>query len=204
MHTEKGISGEDFLELSREDLAILFPNHFMIGKRLHKYIENFNTTLPDPSPQQQPPSMGGPPISYSVNNTIEISPASTPVSTPSAPSGGSPVTPSGTSQTTPASSRKRIGGSSPPSFNLLKFDAALERALAEDSFFDPNQRAKLIRKACEHLEGYCLEHGLEITKERQDEVARLLLERAPHNLSDPSISTKRKKKSSDPGVSDYD
>lgn len=199
MHfTEKGITGEDFLELSREDLAILFPKDFMIGKRLFKYVANFSTTLPDPSIQQ--PSLGGSSTSSSLDNTVEISPASTPVFTQKTPSESS-VTQSGTAQTT-TSSRKRVGGPSPPSFGLPKFDAVLERALAEDSFYDPNARAKLIRKACEHLEGFCLEHGLEITKERQDELARLLLERAPHSLSDPAGATKRKKQSSDPAVSD--
>ena len=170
---ENGISGEDFLELNREDFAILFPNDFMIGKRLNKYVANFNTTLP---------SMGQPSTSSSLDNTIEISPASTPVSTQKIPS-ESPVTPPATSQTTPTSSRKHAGDPSVPSFSLPKFDAVLERALAEDGFYDPNTRAKLIRKACEHLEGFCLEHGLEITKERQDELATLLLERAPHIAS---------------------
>ena len=163
----------------------------MIGKWLFKYIANFSTTLPDPSIQQ--PSLGGSSTSSSLDNTVEISPALMLVST----------TQPGTSQTTPTSSRKRVGGPSPPSFSLPKFDAVLERALAEDGFYDPNTRAKLIRKACKHLEGFCLEHGLEITKERQDELARLLLERAPHSLSDPSGATKRKKQSSDPAVTKF-
>ena len=201
--TENGISGEDFLELNREDFSILFPKDFMIGKRLNKYVANFNTSLPSPSvmPEQAWPSVGQPSTSSSFDNTIEISPASTPVSTQKTPS-ESPVTPPATSQTTPTSSRKRTGGPSMPSFSLPKFDAVLERALAEDGFYDPNARAKLIRKACEHLEGFCLEHGLEITKERQDELATLLLERAPHSLSDPSVTTKRKSQSGGPAVSD--
>jgi hypothetical protein len=171
----------------------------MIGKRLNKYAANFITTLPDPTvmPEKTRPSIGQPSISPSLDNTIEISPASTPVSTQNTPE--SSVTPS---QTTPTSSRKRAGGPSMPSFSLPKFDAVLERALAQDGFYDPNARAKLIRKACEHLEGFCLEHGLEITKERQDELATLLLEKAPHSLSDPSVTTKRKRQSCGPAVSD--
>ena len=98
--TENGISGEDFLELNREDFAILFPNDFMTGKCLNKYIANFNTTLP---------CMGQP------STSSEVSPASTPVSTQKIPS-ESPVTPPATSQTT--TSRKRASGPSVPSFSL--------------------------------------------------------------------------------------
>ena len=144
MHTftDKGITGEDFLELNREDLAILFLKDFMIGKWLFKYIANFSTTLPDSSNIQQP-SLGGSSTSSSLDNTVEVSPASTPVFMQKTAS-ESPVTQPGTSWTTPTSSRKRVGGPSLPSFSLLKFDAVLKRALAEDSFYDPNTRAKLI------------------------------------------------------------
>ncbi len=173
----------------------------MIGKRLFKYIASFNSTCTLPDPSIQRPSLDGSSTSSSIESTVEISPASTPASTTQK---SPPITQPGTYQlqTTPTSTRKRAGGPSPPSFSLPKFDAVLERALSEDSFYDPNTRAKLIRKACEHLEGFCLEHGLEINKERQDEVAKLLLERAPHSLSDPSGTTKRKKQSSDQAISD--
>ena len=42
-----------------------------------------------------------------------------------------------------------------------------------------------MRKACEHLEGFGLEHGLDVTKEQQDSLARTLLARAPNSLADP-------------------
>lgn len=103
------------------------------------------------------------------------------------------------SQDTPTSSRKRLGGPS-YSFALPKFDASLERALSQDAIYDSNTRAKLIRKSCEHLEGFCLEHNLKVSKERQEHLANLLLERAPLSLSDPSSTIRKKGHQSDKGV----
>ena len=90
------------------------------------------------------------------------------------------------SEHTPTSSRKRLGGPS-HSFVLPNYYASLERALSEDAIYDRNTHAKLIRKSCEHLDALST-----ATKEREELLASLLLERAPLNLSDPS-STMRKK-----------
>ena len=104
-------------------------------------------------------------------------------------------------ETTPNTTRKRSGGPSPPSFKLPKFDAAIERALSQDSIYDSSTRAKLVRKSCEHLEGFCLEHGLTITKEQQDNLARILLARAQKSLADPPGLLKGKQHNSDEAVS---
>ena len=104
-------------------------------------------------------------------------------------------------ETTPNTTRKRSGGPSLPSFKLPKFDAALERALFQDSIYDSSTRAKLVCKSCEHLEGFCLEHGLTITKEQQNNLARILLARASKSLADPPGLLKVKQHNSDEAVS---
>ena len=162
----------------------------MAGKRLHKYVKSFNTTVVSPTEPERnstKPSSGS-----------DSSSPSTPVHTPgespshmpaSKHSGQSTPASGGTSSsavdTTPKTTKKRSGGPSPPTFVLPKYDAALERALSQDSIYDSSTRAKLVRKSCEHLEGCCLEHGLAITKEQQDNLAHLLLARAPNSLGDP-------------------
>ena len=41
IHVEKNVSGEDFLELSRADLDVLFPadDQFLMGCKLYKLIQ---------------------------------------------------------------------------------------------------------------------------------------------------------------------
>ena len=125
---QSGITGDDFLGLTREDIALLFPKDFMVGKRLSKYIASFDTTLSNP-PNYQPTVEG----SSSPESTVEISPSTTPTHVQKATPAHLPES----SQTTPTTSRKHAGGPCPPSFTLPKYDAVLERRLAEDSFYDP-------------------------------------------------------------------
>ncbi len=71
----------------------------------------------------------------------------------------------------------------------------MEEALEKDTFFNPNKRAKLVRRACDALAGYCREHDLQPTGELQAKLSDILISRAPNSLSDPTHISK------DPSVS---
>ena len=108
------------------------------------------------------------------------------------PASSQTQTPTATAHLTPTSSR------TPISFRLPKFDPDLESALEKDAFFNPNKRAKLIRKACEALAGYCREKDQVVTPSLQEGLATALLQRAPNSLGDPATINQ------DPAVSnDY-
>ena len=81
-------------------------------------------------------------------------------------------------------SRKRPSSSLP--FTLPVFEPDLEQAIEKDAFYNPQKRAKLIRKACEAMAGYCRENNITPTTDLREELAKTLVSMAPRSLSDPT------------------
>ena len=141
--TEKGIDGEAFLDLTREDLDILFPKNFLLGKKLYKYISLLDAHRPaslSPFPDGSPPR--------SSRSLTETPPSSTPSSQANSSASSTQLL----SQDTPTSSRKRLGGPS-HSFALPKFDASLERALSEDAIYDSQYPCEADKKIVRAFRG---------------------------------------------------
>ena len=81
-------------------------------------------------------------------------------------------------------SRKRPSSNLP--FTLPVFEPDLEQAIEKDAFFNTQKRAKLIRKACEAMAGYCRENNTTPTPDLREELAKTLVSMAPRSLSDPT------------------
>ena len=63
-------------------------------------------------------------------------------------------------------------------------------ALRKDAVYNPQKRAKIVRKACKALLGFTTESDTEVTTTNQEELAEALLQRAPQSLSDPAKLSK--------------
>ena len=47
LSSEYNIDGEEFLQMTRQDVALLFPNEFLLGMRLFRVIEGLHTRRDD-------------------------------------------------------------------------------------------------------------------------------------------------------------
>lgn len=83
-----------------------------------------------------------------------------------------------------AQKRARSFSTLPPGFALPTYEPDLEQAIKSDSFYNPHKRAKLIRKSCEALAGYCRENEMPVTTELKSHLAKALVQLAPKSLSD--------------------
>ena len=93
-----------------------------------------------------------------------------------------------TSNSLKAAGRKRSFSTLPPGFSLPSYEPDLEQAIKSDSFYNPYKRAKLIRKSCEALAGYCRENEIPVTTELRSHLATALVQLAPKSLSDDGKS----------------
>ena len=143
------IDGKHFLKLSRNDIAILFPkdDQFVLGMDLFKYIETLRAALPSEGASALRAQQ-----STSGSMTVSQQPK------PSA---------SGVAK------RKRPNSSLP--FMLPIFELDLELAIKKDAFYNPQKRAKLIRKASEAMAGYCRENHIVPTTDLREELAKTLV-----------------------------
>lgn len=95
---------------------------------------------------------------------------------------------SNSSNSLKAAGRKRSFSTLPPGFSLPSYEPDLEQAIKSDSFYNPYKRAKLIRKSCEALAGYCRENEIPVTTELRSHLATALVQLAPKSLSDDGKS----------------
>ena len=189
--TDHKVDGHHFLQLSRQDIAILFPKseQFIFGMNLYKYIEEINrpsastsdgaSQASDPSTSKQASSKQATPASD--HTTAKKSSLSDPSSASN--SSNNP-----TSNSLKAAGRKRSFSTLPPGFSLPSYEPDLEQAIKSDSFYNPYKRAKLIRKSCEALAGYCRENEMPVTTELRSHLATALVQLAPKSLSDDGKS----------------
>ena len=211
LSSEYNIDGEEFVQLTRQDVALLFPNdsQFLLGMRLFRFIQGLcrkdqdddeSIELFSDDESASPKSKPAIPKSKAATPKFKAAtPAenkSTPKSVATMSKSTIPTTKSTRDSATPPQS-KRSGGPTLAQFKLPKFDPDLETALQNDAVYNPHKRAKIIRKACEALLGFHRENETEVTTTSQEELAEVLLERAPQSLSDPA------KISKDPAVGIY-
>lgn len=142
---------------------------------LFKYIETLRATSPGEgaSVPKQPENGASDPKSSSSGNGV-----AKPHQPKSSSSGNCVAKPQ------QIASRKRPGSSLP--FTLPVFEPDLEQAIKKDAFYNPQKRAKLIRKACEAMAGYCRENSTTPTTDLREELAKTLVSMAPRSLSDPT------------------
>ena len=161
--SEYNVDGKRMLQLSRNDIAILFPkeDQFALGMDLFKYIETLQAT-----------SSGG-------GASLPKPPENNGASNPQQPNS------LGTGAAKPQQSASRKHPSSSLPFTLPLFEPDLEQAIKKYAFFNPQKRAKLIRKACEAMAGYCRENSTTPSMDLQ-ELAKTLISMAQRSLSDPT------------------
>ena len=156
---------------------------------LYKYIEEMN--MPSASTKSAPQASD--PTSSKQASSKQTTPASDPTTSKKASQGSDPSTISNSSNTPArnslkASVRKRSFSTLPPGFALPSYEPDLEQAIKSDSFYNPYKRAKLIRKSCEALAGYCRENEIPVTTELRSNLATALVQLAPKSLSDDGKS----------------
>ena len=156
---------------------------------LYKYIVEVN----QPSTSSKNLSQASDPSSSKQGSCQQATPAADPIN-PKASQGSNtssseqPIKiPAGNSLQ--AVTRKRSFSILPPGFSLPTYEPDLEQAIKSDSFYNPHKRAKLIRKSCEALAGYCRENEVPVTTELRNHLATALVQLAPKSLSDDGKST---------------
>ena len=138
------------MELSREDIATIFPEPemFVLGMRLYKLVQSCRG---DMSTQELLADLPDDDHSYSTNSSGRKRSLS--------------------SDTCSSSHRKIRKVSSGVEFKLPRFSVDIERCIKKDTFYTSPQRNKLIREACNALSGHCRLHGRPVTTDDKKDLA---------------------------------
>lgn len=178
------MNGEAFINLSREDLAIVFnqPAQFILASKLYKIVqkareESTQDLLDELSQLEKDTPWSG---SQSIASSTTTS---TPSSSKSSAPFGTRRKRSNTDLSSNAGSMKCAKVTE--NFQLPFFSPVIQECIKKDAFYTTSQRNKLIREACTSLRGFCCGKGETVTMERKRELARMLLKLAPKSLKDP-------------------
>ena len=130
--TEREIDGAAFVSLSREDIALIYPNkgQFLLGSKLYREVQNYR------QPTGSLGSSSDADFDSSFSETTSIS------------------TPKASRPSSSTSSVAKRAKTVLTNFSLPKFSPDVARAIKEDSFYTATIRNKLIREACRALKGY--------------------------------------------------
>ena len=154
------------MELSREDIAAIFPDHekFVLGMRLYKIIQNHRD---DPTTQELLAD-----LSDQFSDDRSLSTNSGQKRSPSCESSSQPK-------------RRKTTTARATTFALPLFSLDIERCIKKDAFYTGPQRNKLIREACTALYGYCRQQSRPVTVDDKKDLALRLYKLAPKSLGDP-------------------
>ena len=132
------------MELSREDIAAIFPDHekFVLGMRLYKIIQNHRD---DPTTQELLAD-----LSDQFSDDRSLSTNSGQKRSLSCESSSQPK-------------RRKTTTARATTFALPLFSLDIERCIKKDAFYTGPQRNKLIREACTALYGYCRQQSRPVT-----------------------------------------
>lgn len=204
---ERQIDGESFVELTREDFSLIFPNNdkFLVGSRLYKTAKNAKSVgesgqrntdsllyemddlagsfSSQTSMAKSSASCAPLPASGSSTPHSTVSRASTPVSRKSSASTIS------CDEFGTARKKRCIDHGSGKQFQLPVFSPGVTRCIRKDEFYTSTQRNRLIKEACNHLRGFCWEQGLPISNAAKRDLAKSLHGLAPKSLGDPGKGT---------------
>lgn len=168
-YLERQIDGETFSNLSREDIATIFPAHekFILASKLYKIIQLVRKA--------------GEASSQTVNDQtsdFELSCTSS-TSTGSSVNRKRASKPDSMSDSAPLPKKKNTGP-----FKLPVYSPDIQNCIKRDAFYTLTQRNRLIRESCVALRGYCWKNGDTVSNERKRSLAKMLQDLAPKSLSD--------------------
>ena len=185
MYTERCIDGDVFCGLSREDLAIIFPevSQFILGVKLYRLIQKMRKRVTaDSDITSQDSDIGSVFSSKTSSAQKSAKNVSQPNTSVSFSSGGEC---SHSSKALGTESRKRSAGTTHEEFTLPEFSPDVQQAIKADQFFTAAKRNKLIREACRAYKGYFRSAKKDITSEDKRKLGKLLYSLAPKSLGDP-------------------
>ena len=159
--TERQVDGDAFCSLTREDIAILFPDkgQFILGCKLYREVQSSRQT----SVGKESDLSTDDPNHSSVSASVRTSFSSVP------------------SVSAPSKSKDTLLSK----FVMPRFPRDVEKALKDDRLQTSVLRNKLIREACRSLRGYCQAEGRRPTAAEKRKLGSKLYRLAPKSLGDP-------------------
>lgn len=214
MFIECNVDGEAFINLSREDLAILFnlPTQFVMASKLYKVVQRARSECVDIGNTQgllEELSYLEKDHSWSCSQSCASSSAgSVPTSRSPMPLGSCSQSNAGsTTGSIPSSSRSTTRKRQSPGsisdlqstkrlrlteeFTLPFFSPVVQQCIKRDSFYTTTQRNRLVKEACSALRGFCYEREESVTTEKKRHLAAMLLKLAPKSLKDTEKEGRR-------------
>ena len=165
------IFGDNFLEMSREDIGYLFPNNFVLDMKLYKIIQSC----------RQVHDLSLTESECEHDNMSSMSNSSTSATSTILGKRSDKASSSSTTSETKRAKNQNDGGTR-PEFLLPVFSEDIQKSFLEDSIFTTPQCNKIIRECCRALQGYCQQHEVPVTSELKKHAAKLLSEKCPNSL----------------------
>ena len=168
--------------MSREDIAILLPDNFVLGMKLYKLIQKYRIEheVTDTDIESECN------VSFSSKSTSEPSSTSRSASTENSLLGKR----MGSSASGTAQKRQKTTSqlqSTDHDFSLPVFSDDIEQCMDQDAVLTTQQRNKIIRECCRALQGHCKKKSIPVSKAIKKHTARLLSEQCPNSLGSEVI-----------------
>jgi len=174
VYVDNEIYGHDFLEMTRQDIAVLIPDKFVLGMKLFKIIQSYHqvsvsaSTSTSTVMDEDLDVSGGSSASSLVPVKKRLRQTS---STCTEESGSTEAGSEGT---------KRLKTSE--NFSLPMFSEDVQRCMDQDAVLTTQQRNKIIRESCRALQGYCRQQCLPVSSHFKRYSAKLLSQQCPNSL----------------------
>lgn len=194
--TERQVDGDSFIQLTREDFSLLFPENdkFLVGSKLYRIAKAQKAIAAKQDMCRDTESLLGDLSAVEGEASCLLqskhpSRASTPASgvlTPSNKSLSNISVPSSSRYSDQPPRKKRCVEATDADirFKLPVFSPTIRQCIKKDAFYTSTQRNCLIKEACTSLRSYCWEKEESVTNLDKRELARSLCELAPKSLGD--------------------
>lgn len=185
LHLERNIDGQSFTQLTRQDLALIYPSKekFLLASKLFKLAQQVRLNS----------QASGVDTRDTLSLLADMSELESSSSTFSTPGSSRCSTPSGRKHSLTGQSsvpkKKCTTEVNATSFKLPHFSPDVRSCISNDSFYTSAHRNKLIKEGCMALRGHCWEEEKSVTSYDKRNLAKSLCELAPKSLSDASGST---------------
>ena len=149
--SERKVNGQIFVQLSREDIAAIYPQpeKFILGMNMYRLVQDCRV---EPHNTQE------------LLNDLEDDIKSL-GSSKSTTSTHKRSLPSSSSSSAACKKRAKL------SFKLPMFSKDINKCIKNDSFYTAAQRNKVIRESCTALAGFCREQDRPVTNDEKRDLA---------------------------------
>ena len=170
---DNNIYGQDFLEMTREDIAVLIPDNFVLGMKLYKVIMNYRQVSVSPSTSTSS-------IDNEDSDMLNVSQSSSSSVSSTMQSLAVKKRASAFIEGSTSDCAKRLKSS--VKFSLPMFSEDVQRCIDQDAVLTTQQRNKIIRECCRALQGHCRQHGQPVSSDLKRFSAKLLSQQCPNSL----------------------